>query len=83
MGHFASMLAKWSIFVSILVLLHARSTGTRSRIASPDYLVRWQSLRGPSSSGGQLVSGQGVGSEFRGDANQEAHYTDLKQIPLR
>src|SRR5216684_2689370 len=40
-------------------------------------------LRGLFYRGGLLASGQGVGSEFRGYANQEAHYTDLKQIPLR
>jgi hypothetical protein len=53
----------------------------RSHIVSPDYSVCWQSLRGPSYSSGRLVS-TGVGSEFRGYANQETHHTDLKQIPL-
>src|SRR5208282_4719205 len=33
--------------------------------------------------GGKLASGRVAGSEFRGDANQEAHCPDLKQISLR
>jgi len=49
----------------------------------PSYLVCWQPLRSLSYNGGQLVSGQGAGSEFRSYANQEVHYTDLKRIPLR
>ncbi len=63
--------------------------GIYNRGASPvssaglNYLVCWRSLRGLFYRGGQLVSGQGVGSDFRGYANQKAHYTELKQIPLR
>ena len=71
-----------------LLAMYRRSTNLErrlkwSRIAGPSYLVCWQSLRGLFYSGGRLVSGQGVGSELGGYANQEAHYTDLKQIPLR
>jgi len=44
--------------------------------AGLNYLVCWRSLRA-------RLYGGGLGSDFRGYANQEAHYTDLKQIPLR
>ena len=46
-------------------------------------MANWQSLRDPFCSGGLIVSGRSLGSDFRGYANQEAHYTDLKQVPLR
>src|SRR5260370_28174982 len=55
----------------------------RSRIAVSNCLAYWQSLQSPFCSGGQIVSERSLGSDFRGYANQEAHYTDLKQIPLR
>src|SRR6266851_6142850 len=60
---------------------HARSK--RSRIAGPDYLVRWWFLRSLFCNAGHFVAREVAGSELRGYTNQETHHTDLKQIPLR
>src|SRR6266852_6550885 len=60
---------------------HARSK--RSRIAGPDYLVCWWSLRSLFCNAGHFVAREVAGSELRGYTNQETHHTDLKQIPLR
>jgi hypothetical protein len=60
-----------------------RGRPKRSRIAAPPPPSLLWSLRSLFCSAGHLVSGQGEGSELRGNANYEAHHTDLKQIPLR
>src|SRR5260370_1595080 len=61
---------------------HPHATSKRSRIAGPNTLGCWWSLRSLFCNARYLVAREVAGSELRGYTNQETHHTDLKQIPL-
>jgi hypothetical protein len=70
----------------LLIGLDSLEEQDRNRVGFDQSVVAVLSRHCPMSfimSAGQLVSGHDLGSEFRCDANQEANYTGLKQIPLR
>src|SRR5260370_39956750 len=62
---------------------HPHATSKRSRIAGPNTLGCWWSLRSLFCDARYLVAREVAGSELRGYTNQETHHTGLKQLQMR